>query len=36
MARPDLPISRLGDLYRQTRWQPERGPGNLWPDASRR
>jgi hypothetical protein len=28
-AAPDLPISRLGDLYPGHRWQPERGPGNM-------
>jgi hypothetical protein len=27
---PDLPISRLGDLYVRHRWQPERGPANLY------
>jgi hypothetical protein len=26
----DLPISRLGDLYVRHRWQPERGPANLY------
>jgi len=29
LAGDNLPISRLGDLYRLRRWQPERGPGNL-------
>jgi hypothetical protein len=26
-SAPDLPSSRLGDLYRRPRWQPEGGPG---------
>jgi hypothetical protein len=26
---PDLPISRLCDLYRRHRWKSERGSGNL-------
>jgi hypothetical protein len=29
-TRTDLPISRLGDLYVRHRWQPERGPANLY------